>query len=811
MWRKLWRNGAPAASLDETSRRLPNVSRGTLYLTTTLVAIACVAATLVILVESKTNSDWALARDDFRKESLQQAETARRDIDDKFREINHGLRTISLLPNVRRIDRHGRNITADAHESIQQIYNNLKASVDVSEVYIVPVDLDPEAFDPETGRAQEPILMFDELIVNAAARAHEQGTDLSVEALEEEEVEIEEYRALRIQMQRMLSYFPTSDVFEGIQRPMLATPEVITCDNTVFVHTHNDADRVGILLSVPFYDVEGKLRGAISAIIRTRALATYLPRSGAALVNQTHGYVVWPEERGIERASATFVSQGLPDLDLPFSVARPLAAQDPEGHWILWFGKSEAEFLQGAAARSIGTFKVIGFAVIAGLALLAFIACFFVRAFLRAHSDRIAAEAANRAKSTFLANMSHEIRTPLNGVLGMAQALKEMPLGPQQREIVTTIEESGQTLVTILGDILDLSKIEAGRLDIVAATVDIRKAIGFVERAYVSTAHAKGLRFEVAFDPEVPGYLVIDEHRTKQCLSNLVANALKFTKKGSVAVRIGIRPLAGDDRLLVCDVTDTGIGLSEETCRRLFLPFTQADSNTTREFGGTGLGLAIARTLARLMGGDLTVRSVLGEGTTFTLTIKARLGNLIDRPNDERAYSPDLSSLANVRVLAVDDSAVNRQVLRMLLSHLGAEITEAENGREALARLAQQEFDLVLLDAHMPVMDGPETIRRIRQSEHIWSRIPVVALTAEAMSGDRERFLGMGMSGYVSKPVNRNVLLLEMARVLVNQAPRSASPDTKDQRRALRQPERQTDVTEDEIDLSDVLAAIEQL
>jgi CheY-like chemotaxis protein len=364
--------------------------------------------------------------------------------------------------------------------------------------------------------------------------------------------------------------------------------------------------------------------------------------------------------------------------------------------------------------------------------------------------------------------------------------------------------------VTILGDILDLSKIEAGKLDIVAANVDIRKTIGFLERAYVSTAQAKGLKFELMFDAVVPAQLAIDEHRTKQCLSNLVSNAFKFTKKGVVSVHIGIRPLPGDERLLVCKVTDTGIGISEETCRRLFLPFTQADNNTTREFGGTGLGLAIARTLARLMGGDLTVQSVLGEGTTFTLTIKTRLGTQVDEPNVELTYGCDHSSLRNVRVLAVDDSGVNRQVLRMLLSPLGAEITEAENGREALARLAQQEFDLVLLDAHMPVMDGPETIRLIRQSEYTWSRVAVVAVTAEAMSGDRERFIRMGMSGYVSKPVNRSALLLEMSRVLADRKPSGVDRDAESpQRASLPSQQQRTETTPDEIDLSDILAEIE--
>ena len=373
------------------------------------------------------------------------------------------------------------------------------------------------------------------------------------------------------------------------------------------------------------------------------------------------------------------------------------------------------------------------------------------RRLFEVESARDAAEAATRVKSEFLANMSHEIRTPLNGVLGMAQALESRPLDSETREMVATIRESGSNLMSILNDVLDLSKIEAGRLDI----------------APVDTSVLQALRF--------------DPVRVRQCVLNLVSNAVKFTREGQVEIKLSVSPTGADRTLVTIEVSDTGIGMDDRTCARLFEAFSQADASTTRKFGGTGLGLAISRRLARMMGGDIVVYSRPGEGSVFVLTFLADA----PIPIPVSTTSPRLDAskamrLRGARVLLTDDNAINRQVVRLFLQPQGAVITEASNGREALDALLRDNFDLVLLDVHMPVMDGLETIRRIRQSDAAWHGLPVIALTADAMAGDRERLLAIGMSGYVSKPIDQAQLLAAIAAFLGGDAAHASDLPARD-------------------------------
>jgi CheY-like chemotaxis protein len=263
--------------------------------------------------------------------------------------------------------------------------------------------------------------------------------------------------------------------------------------------------------------------------------------------------------------------------------------------------------------------------------------------------------------------------------------------------------------------------------------------------------------------------LKFDYVRIHQCVANLISNAIKFTETGDVTVSVTHQPTDTGDDLISIAVADTGIGISQEAASRLFAEFSQADASTTRQFGGTGLGLAITRKLARMMGGDVSVASQLGRGSTFTLTFlasKASASSALPAPEpspDNRAGSVSLQGL---KILLVDDNAVNRSVARLLLAPSGVIITQAANGREALDRLAEAAFDLVLLDVHMPVMDGTETIKHIRATEEPWRDIPVIALTADAMAGDKARLLALGMSGYASKPIEQRVLIQEIQRVL---------------------------------------------
>lgn len=374
------------------------------------------------------------------------------------------------------------------------------------------------------------------------------------------------------------------------------------------------------------------------------------------------------------------------------------------------------------------------------------------------------AEAGTRAKAEFLANTSHEIRTPLNGILGMAQSLLDDQLSPTQRDKAAIIVESGRALTVLLNDVLDLSKIEAGKLEIATTKGDLAFTVQQTSRIFEAQAKEKGLDFRIDHAASFPRCLSYDPTRVRQCVSNLLSNAIKFSDAGMVSIFLSAEPQADGDFEVAITVSDTGIGMSEATQSRLFESFTQADGATTRRYGGTGLGLAISRKLARMMGGDLTVQSHEGRGSTFRLTFRSKAldsgdPSITTNPNEsDRHYSSDRRFLG-LRVLLTDDNAINRQVIKLFLAPHGPEIVEATNGKEALAALASSTFDLVLLDIHMPVMDGRETIRRIRQSSESWRLVPVIALTADAMPGDREKFLALGMSDYLSKPVDARELL----------------------------------------------------
>ncbi|RYG38661.1 MAG: response regulator [Burkholderiales bacterium] len=371
------------------------------------------------------------------------------------------------------------------------------------------------------------------------------------------------------------------------------------------------------------------------------------------------------------------------------------------------------------------------------------------------------ANAASKAKSNFLATMSHEIRTPLNGVLGMAQALALESLDTRQREKLDVILSSGETLTALLNDILDLSKIEAGKMEISAVDTNLKASLERAAGLFEAVAGEKGVTLSLVREGGGPDWLSFDRVRVHQCVTNLISNAVKFTQSGRVDVcwSVGASPPGKPHRVRI-SVTDTGIGMSEDALTRLFSAFTQADGSTTRRFGGTGLGLAITRKLARLMGGDVHVSSALNQGSTFTLTFEApATRKRADAQNENAEVAQPVQSQRPIRILLVDDNATNRQVANLFLARLQCEIVEAENGAAALQRLTEQSFDVVLLDVHMPVMDGCEAIKRIRASDQPWRTLPVIALTADAMEGDRERFVAMGMTDYLAKPIDRRQLL----------------------------------------------------
>jgi signal transduction histidine kinase/ActR/RegA family two-component response regulator len=374
-----------------------------------------------------------------------------------------------------------------------------------------------------------------------------------------------------------------------------------------------------------------------------------------------------------------------------------------------------------------------------------------------------AAEQASRSKSEFLANMSHEIRTPMNGVLGMAQLMKDTALSGEQREYIETISASADNLLKIINNILDLSRIEMGKFNLNIDTVSVPKVLNELHTFFTPAVQEKGLELKVDCPAEIP-LIRTDEGSLRQVLINLMANAVKFTQKGRVEVSVRSLDRTGNECTLEFHVTDTGIGITEDAQEVIFQEFKQADGSHTREFGGTGLGLAISKKMVEQLGGRLTVVSEPGKGSDFSFNITVNMDAGETETAAEKADAEKDVALG-LNILVVEDNKLNQRVIVKMLEKMGCRVDAADDGRAAIATLKlslpeeqRPQYDIILMDIQMPIMDGLKTTAMIRAQEGEGRRIPIIAITAHAMKGDRERFLHEGMDGYLSKPVRREDL-----------------------------------------------------
>ena len=376
---------------------------------------------------------------------------------------------------------------------------------------------------------------------------------------------------------------------------------------------------------------------------------------------------------------------------------------------------------------------------------------------------------AAQAKADFLANMSHEIRTPLNGILSLADILSESNLDDSQRKYIDLIQYAGDGLLTIINDVLDFSKIEADKLEIEEIPFSIRTLLDSTVQLLLSRAEEKGILLEFEVDPQIPKFVIGDRNRIGQVLLNLVGNAVKFTKKGSVRIEVIIQQMnEGKSTALMFKVVDTGMGMEADFLSNIFTPFSQADSSTSRKFGGTGLGLSISKRLIALMKGDIFVCSEVGKGSTFSFHIPLILGEEIaDRESKDDSIRGDVlyfnRKLKDSRILIVEDNATNKLILQKILKKFDLSCFSVSDGKEAVDFFMREKIDVILMDCQMPILNGYEATKEIRKlEEKMGTRTPIIALTANAFKEDIEKCLEVGMDDFVSKPIKKEALLIKL-------------------------------------------------
>jgi signal transduction histidine kinase/CheY-like chemotaxis protein len=758
--------------------------------------VAAAMALLLVLIHLEKSTAHEEALKNYRGNASLRTREAATQLEAKFRQIYQGIRTLARLPGTRSIDRYARNFDENARSSAQEIYNNLAESVAISETYIIPAEFDPDAIDPNTGRHQEPITTFDELIVGRTADTAGGGLSAASVAhahrsLKVEEIEIHEYRLMREQLSILKARFPKEAEVARLAYPAIAGPEVITCDNTRYSPSKpNDKDRAGLVYSVPFYGLDGTLRGIVSAVILTSAVRDMVPIESAILYNDRYKYSTGrsPEDRDQVEKARSAVARS----NLFYSETVDLDITDLTGGWMLWAGLDDGLFWSSAGAVSASAKAATQQIMVAVSAIILWIIIYTVGQRHREAQTRRreleacivertrdladatdAANSANQAKTRFLSVMSHEIRTPMSSIVGMADLLAHSTLQRQQGHYLQVIQSSADALLNIINDVLDLAKIEAGKIELHPGPFALDQILADVVGMFAEQARDKGLVLDHEVHGDVPATLWVDGVRLRQVLTNLIGNAVKFTDAGKIHISVTAGASRHGRTEIQFAVSDTGMGIAPDAGSTIFEPFRQGHNGASVPLGGTGLGLSISHMLVEMMGGKLRYESVLNLGTTFYFNIEveaaAAPGCLDAMRGDEEAAKRGFPGMS---VLVAEDNPVSQEVTRAYLERLGCHVLVAEDGNQAVTMAQLHHFDAILMDCQMPGLDGFEATRLIRRLEaESGSRaVPIVALTANAFVQDRARCIEIGMTDFLSKPFTAGSLRQILAKRLHNEA-----------------------------------------
>lgn len=748
------------------------------------ITIACGLAA-IIAVNFKYQDDIRLLQREYQNEHHAETTRIADEINNGMRQFYQGLRTIARMSGVRKIGHSADSLDETTRQSIQEVYNNLAINIDLSEVYIVPLELDPDKIDPRTGKLYEPITTFDSLIVGKTADDTAGGT--SPEGVEE--IEIHEYRLMKQQLNWLRATAPFEKDIKGLQYPALLGKEVITCDNRQYSTVDpNDDDRSGLVYSVPFYSNSGELKGSVSGVILTNVIRSWLPDGHHVLRNASYDYTVAPSWSGAWSTSTEWVDKVKADPGLIYSEVVPITITDEGQSWFIWAGASNDTFWSLPAVEAHKKFSYSAY-----LAIIIFVIglVIYLRQQEKTHklitekndelelrvlerTSEIRAQQeklqdindqlveATQHKSDFLARMSHELRTPLNAIIGYSEMLLEdaEDLGEESFvDDLNKIQSAGKHLLALINDILDLTKIEAGKVELFPELINLKSVVSDIEQTIRPLMRAQSNTFSIKIPNDI-GNIRTDLTKFRQIMFNLLSNACKFTENGQISLEI-CQSEKEDKDWFTFRVKDTGIGMTEEQLEKLFTDFAQADVSTTRKYGGTGLGLAISKRFAHMMGGNLTANSKKNSGSTFYLMLPAEM-EIFEQQSTLAAKlaQVDKSDPEACQVLVIDDDPTVHDLMNRYLAKEGFNIITASNGKEGLQLAKEIHPDAITLDVMMPGMDGWSVLTKLKADAKL-ADIPVIMIT---ILDDENMGYTLGASDYLTKPISRKDLKTIMKR-----------------------------------------------